>query len=61
MTLTLGETAHNTGRLYASRDKWGILPWRWAYGHYRVPSLSLTQSWNAPMWCSLGTRTPPFA
>jgi hypothetical protein len=24
-------------------------------------SSSVTQVWNAPMWCSLGTSTPPWA
>src|SRR3954447_14136150 len=25
------------------------------------PSRAWTQSWSSPMWCSLGTRTPPLA
>ena len=25
------------------------------------PTRSMIQSWNAPMWCSLGTSTPPPA
>jgi hypothetical protein len=27
----------------------------------RVPRRAVTHSWKAAMWCSLGTRTPPFA
>ena len=26
----------------------------------RGPAWACTQSWNSPMWCSLGTRTPPL-
>ena len=28
---------------------------------FSKPTRARTQSWNSPMWCSLGTRTPPRA
>ena len=38
---------------------------RWVVGGRDVvagqPTFCRTQSWNSPMWCSLGTSTPPRA
>ena len=31
-----------------------------ATGQASRPTWACTQSWNSPMWCSLGTRTPPL-
>ncbi len=37
-------------------DRHGAFP-----SQFSKPTCARTQSWNSPMWCSLGTRTPPRA